>query len=470
MPPRAGGRRGGTRSGVQSANVSVEIVGPASASAGVPAQYELVVRNEGDNAVENVRVEAELPEACEFVSATPEAEIDADTAAWLLERLEPADERRIKMQLRPLGEGMLECHALVTCTALSGVQTVVTRPQLALSMTGPREVVAGEPVEFKLTISNPGTGPATNVLVRDAVPAGLAHEFGNEEELEYEVGTLGPGESREVQLELKAVGAGVQTNHAEVTADGGLRAAAESTVRVLQAQLKLTKTGPKRRYLDRQGTYSLELSNPGTAPARNVVVVDELPDGFAFVEAGETAQLSQDRKTVRWSLKQLDPSDSRVFTVTLRAVEAGEYCAVAQATADGGLRAEAEACTAVEGISALLLEVVDLADPIEVGADTTYEVRVVNQGSQAATNLLVRAVAPRGLEPLEADGPVGYQIRGQEILFEPLPRLGVRADAAYHIHVRGQRAGDLRFRVSMQCDQLEAAVNKEESTRVFADE
>ena len=241
-------------------------------------------------------------------------------------------------------------------------------------------------------------------------------------------------------------------------------------MRVLQPQLKLTKTGPKRRYLERSAIYSLVVSNPGTTAASNVAISDELPDGFAFVEASDAGRLTPDKQAVRWAIGQLAAGDSRTMTVTLRATAPGEFCSRAEATADDGLRAEAEVCTAVEGISALLVELVDLADPIEVGAETTYEIRVVNQGSQAATNVVIQGTAPPGMRPLEADGPVRYEIRGQQILFEPLPRLGLRADAAYHIHVRGDRPGDLRFRVTMQCDQLEAAVNKEESTRVFADE
>jgi uncharacterized repeat protein (TIGR01451 family) len=448
--------------------VSLEIIAPTAASAGVQATYELIVHNHGDETIEHARVEAEIPEGSEYLAATPDADVDRETATWVLDRLEPGAERRIELRLKPQREGTLELNALVTCATLCAARTDVTRPQLALTMTAPREAVIGQVVPFVLHVANPGTGPATGVVVRDLLPVGMEHPAGDE--IEYEIGTLGPGETRDVQLELLAKAPGNQTNHAEVTGDGDLRAAAEAAVQVLEPQLALKKTGPKRRYLERPATYSLVVSNPGTTAASNISVVDEVPDGVVLVQASDGGRAGPDKKTVRWTIDQLEAGESITLAMTVRPTVVGEYCTLAVATADGDLRAEAEICTAVEGISALLLEVVDLADPIEVGADTTYELRVVNQGTQAATNVVIRASAPRGMRPVQAEAPTAYEIKGQEIIFEPLPRLGTRADAAYHIRVRGERAGDLRFRVSLECDQLEAPVNKEESTRVYSDE
>ena len=452
----------------QSVNVSIEVIGPPSASAGVPADYELVVRNQGSQDVENVRVEAEVPEGTEFVTATPAARFDSGTATWLLDRLEPGRDRRIKMQLRPLDEGTFECHALVTCTALSASRTAVTKPQLSITMSEPPDTPIGQLVPLTLTVSNPGSGPAANVILRDTLPEGLDQPAG--QEIEYEIGTLPAGESRVVQLDLTARAAGVLMNRVEVTGDGNLRAEAETAIHVLEPKLTLKKTGPKRRYLDRPAKYELVVSNPGTTTASNVAVVDEIPDGLVLVEASESGQLSRDKRSVHWALERLDAGDSRTLSVIVRPTVPGEFAAQAVATADGELRAEAEARTTVEGISSLFLEVADVADPIEKGADTTYEIRVVNRGSQAATNVVVRATASAGLRPVKADGPCQFKQSGQEIIFKPLARLAPRADAAYHIQVRGEQPGDLRFRVTLQADQLDAPLSKEESTRVYSDE
>ncbi len=456
------------QSAVHAANVSIEVHAPATASFGLPVNFELIARNRGEGPAENVRVEAELPASADFISATPEPAAESDTIAWSFDRLEAGAEQRIQLRLKPTGEGPLRCHAMVTATAITSAEAVVTKPRLQLAVTGNSQAVAGDEITLALKVTNPGTGPATGVLIRDLVPAGMEHPAGDE--IEYDVGTLAPGESREVQLVLAATKAGDQTSYVQVTADGGLRETKEFTVHVREPQLAVQKTGPKQRYIERPATYSIVVSNPGSAPAGRVEVVDELPAGVVLVEASDGGRLSSDKKTVRWAFSELDAGEQRKLSLTVRPTAPGEFVSQVVATAEGGLRAEAEAATVVEGIAAISVSVTDAEDPIEAGGETTYEIRVVNRGSEAATNIVIQATTSRGLRPTKGSGPVGYEIRGQEVVFEPLPQLAVRSDALYTVRVRGERPGDLRFRVSMHCDQLESSVTKEESTRVYTDE
>ena len=76
---------------------------------------------------------------------------------------------------------------------------------------------------------------------------------------------------------------------------------------------------------------------------------------------------------------------------------------------------------------------------------------------------------PRQLQALTADGPTRHQLEGGRVFFEPLPRLAPKADTTYRIKVRGQEAGDQRFRVQLQSDEMDSPVTKEESTRVYTD-
>src|SRR5262249_18595134 len=104
---------------------------------------------------------------------------------------------------------------------------------------------------------------------------------------------------------------------------------------------------------------------------------------------------------------------------------------------------------------------------IEVGGELTYEVRIVNQGSCACANIQITATAPDGLQPREGSGPTSHRMQGQQLLFDPLPRLATKADVVYRIKVRGVQPGDYRFRGQMTCDQFKAPVVKEESSRVY---
>lgn len=454
--------------GVQSPALSVAKFGPQQANVGQPVVYEIVVANKGSAAVQDVVVRDEVPAGCDLVKTEPKAEMDGAHLRWALGTLEPQTEKRFTVELTPREEGDLNSQAAVTFSAVTAARTSITRPQLLLKKVGPQEALVGDPVTFRLTVTNPGSGSATNVMIRENLPAGLEHPDGKE--LEYPVGTLAPGATRELELTLNAARAGHIVNRAVATADGNLESSAEAALDVHQPMLALTKTGPARRYLDREATYTVAVTNPGNAPATSVLVVDTIPTGFEFNQAAAQGQWNQTRREVTWAVGDLKPGETKNVTVSLQAVHPGQFTHRARASADRGLTAEGEVGTLVEGVPGLLLEVIDLEDPIEVGAKTTYEIRVVNQGTKSAGNIQIVADVPKGLQPLSADGPAKYEIRGQQIVFSPVEKLAPRADATYRLYVRGTDPGDLRLKVRLTANTLSEPVNEEEATRVYTDQ
>src|SRR5262249_7735065 len=136
-----------------------------------------------------------------------------------------------------------------------------------------------------------------------------------------------------------------------------------------------------------------------------------------------------------------------------------------------GLRNKTEVITRVEGLSALLMELVDLDDPVEIGVDTAYEIRVTNTGSKTETNLQLVCVVPAKMEFCRARANANrtFHLQGKEVVFEPLAKLAPRADVLFRVNVRGLAPGDLRFRARITADGLTDPVLKEESTKVYGD-
>src|SRR5262249_23722565 len=127
----------------------------------------------------------------------------------------------------------------------------------------------------------------------------------------------------------------------------------------------------------------------------------------------------------------------------------------------------AEAVMQAEGVPALLFEVVDLEDPIEVGKETTYEIRIVNTGTMHCTNVKISAAMSEGLVPGAITANVPHKIVGQTLMFEPIAKLPVKGDLIIRVKAKGMIAGDHRFKVQLSCDQLRQPVVKEESTSFF---
>jgi hypothetical protein len=68
-----------------------------------------------------------------------------------------------------------------------------------------------------------------------------------------------------------------------------------------------------------------------------------------------------------------------------------------------------------------------------------------------------------------ATGPAKYQQVGNEIVFEPLPKLAPRADAIFRVIVKCNSAGVVNFKSRITSTLLVEPVHKEEATRIYAD-
>jgi uncharacterized repeat protein (TIGR01451 family) len=454
-------------SGAPAPTLYLQTIGPTSQNLSQPFHYEIVLRNPGSAAVFHVQVEDELPPGARVIRAEPKAEVQGQKLFWDLGSVEAGADRHLKVEVQPAGEGEFQSHATATFATSSHLRTRITKPRLTLAKFAPEKVPLGNKVLFRLVVTNTGTGPATHVVLHDQLPPELEHPQGTL--IEGDVGTLAAGESKTITLEATAVKGGRVVNQAEVTADDGLQASARVELLVTEPALLLRKTGPKQGILRRELEHRLEVVNPGQAPATSVHIVDTLPEGLDFSAASDGGAYTADKRTVDWNVGTLEPGETRAVTLRLLAKTAGDYVNQAVARADRGLEAKAGAPVHVEGIAALTFEVVDLDDPVEVGAETSYEIRVVNQGSAAALNVHIQTVVPEGMTPLGGDGPSAIHVEGQKVSFDPVPKLAARADALYRVRVKAVKKGDWRFKAYLTCDQLERPVYEEESTLVYDD-
>lgn len=455
--------------GAQAPSVTIEKFAPAEVQVGKPAIFEILVRNVGQVRATGVTVQDQVPRKTRLLSTSPEAQRTADGGLiWNVGNLEPGEERIVKMEITPIDDGELGSVALVSFTAATSAKTVATRPELKLEVTAPKEVMIGGDAALVIKISNPGTGAATGIVLREVVPEHFTHPGGGE--LEYEVGDLKPGESRELELALRAAKPGPTANVLTARGDGSLQAKSVTELNVVAPALQVAMTGPKRRFLEREATYTVSISNPGTAAAREIELVTYLPKGLDFVRADNYGEYDPKSRAVRWSLEELPANEAGSVTLTAMPVEAGEHKVLIEGTAEKGLATKQEQVISVEGVAAILFQVVDVEDPIEVNGETTYEIRVVNQGSKAATDLQLEAVLPPQMRPLSAEGPVRHEIAGTTVLFDKLARLAPKADTTYRVRAKGLQAGDMRMRVRVMTNEITTPIVKEESTRVYADE
>lgn len=451
-------------------DIAITKTGPSSAIVGDEFTYDIVVSNPSQVDVTNVVLTDTVPSGLSYVSSNPQGSASGNAVRWTKDTLPARSKFTVQMTVKADRTGTFENCAEVRADAgLSArdcATTVVTAPALAIEKTGPAEVLICDDITYTIVVRNTGDAPAQNVVVMDEMPNGMVAIINGQEArtVRSTIGTLAGGDSRQIKFTARAKQKGTFNNSANVTADGGLSGEASAQTRVLQPVLELSKTGPEMRFVGRPAEYQITVQNTGDGPAQNTTLVDTPPSGMEFVSASDGGSVTQGR--IRWDLGTLQPGASKTVRVTMTARSKGQQ--VNRVTAEAKCAtAEAQFTTEVTGIAAILLECVDQADPIEVGANEVYVITVTNQGSADDTNIVITCTLPAEQEFVSAQAPTAETVQGKTVSFAPLPSLAPKAQAVYRVTVRGTGTGDVRFGVQLTSDQTTTPVNETESTHIY---
>ena len=451
----------------QEPSVSLEWIGQAAIKVGMPVDYTLIVKNTGTSPVQRVVVQVRVPQPVNIVSVEPKAEGADGVLMWDLGTLLAKQDRRLQLKLLSPHRGDMACQAWVTFTGSSVMRMLVREPKLLVKVTMPKEILVGDASNIVMTISNPGDHPADKVKITATLGEGLESVRGNK--LNYDIGLLAAGETRTLQFPFVSKSAGEQHCEAFVEGDGGLKATDHAALMVIQPRVDLEVSGPKRRYLDRKAVYSFKVTNPGNAPATNVFITDVAPPGLKFVQADNGGQHDFATRSVKWFIGEIGPGQTKEVKAEFIATALGEQIQKVSAHASRGIKSDHEAKTIVEGLSALEMEVTVTDNPIEVGSDTTYEIRVVNAGTGSETEVKLVCILPPQMKLKSATGPTRHDIVGNEIIFQPLPKLTHRADQVYRVTVTATMVGDVRFKTAVTSATGGEPITKVVATKVYED-
>ncbi|MBI3863327.1 MAG: DUF11 domain-containing protein [Planctomycetia bacterium] len=386
--------------------ITIEKHAPATAVLGRPMVYTILVKNIGPTPAHQVVVEDVIPVEFQIDGSIPQALLKDDKLIWKLGTLPAGQAKKISVRVVPQSEGTTGGVATVTFSG-EPVRPQASAPRLKFDVSAPRQAAIGTPVEFNFHVRNVGTVPANGVTIRDVLPAGLKHPDGDD--LEYNLGELPAGKSQDVKLTLTAAQAGPTINRVVVTADGDVAEEAQVQLDVVGPTLLVSRSGPKKMIPGKTASFSSTVTNPGTGAVTGVSVVEKIPPGMEFVDAGEGGVYDQAKRIVFWSIRQLAAGEARTVTLSLRSVSRGAQISVIRAYDSSGSTGEATGATKVAGVPALTIEVGEIPALIEAGEIVKVPVRILNRGSDTATAVKAKITVPPELQILSADGPTSYR-------------------------------------------------------------
>jgi len=447
--------------------ILVENFVPAEVAVGQEFETKTTVTNLTSLTLDNVVLAQASFGDFKKTSSTPKPVVEGNNTTWTLGSLGPNESRVIRTtgsagKAEPINTCVSVTYATSLCTNIPVVQ-----PELLLVARGPKSASQCDDLEYEYTVSNPGSGAAKKVVVNAALPDGLTYNGKNS--FSKTIGTLGSKKSETFSIKVDAARSGTFEHTAMAKAQSGLEAKAGLLATVVSKPvLTITENGAKTSFVGRNAKYNFTVKNIGDGVAKNIVLEDIIPNGAEYRSSTEGGEFAKGR--LSWDLGDLRPNESRDVSVSLNLGSIGTFVSRATAIADCADAVSASVSTDVKGIPAVLLEVVDVEDPIAVGEEETYIITVTNQGTAPATGVGVAITLPDTTTLVRTIGSTAGPAAGVTVgkfSFQPLASLAPKKVATWKVVIRGTSAADARFRVSMTSDQLTSPVDETEATNFY---
>lgn len=226
--------------------------------------------------------------------------------------------------------------------------------------------------------------------------------------------------------------------------------------------LIVEKDMPKQIVIGKPYAYTIHVTNQSECQIDDVSVSETLPATYDMSSASPEAT-KVTGKVAQWDLGSLKPRETRVITISGSAKSVGSFETCTKVFQSQTL------CRAPElGMPAILLEVVDTEDPVQVGGTEKFYVTVTNQGNAPDGDIVVAMNFEENFEYVSSTGPTQGKADGEKaVVFAPLASLAPGQKATWEVSAKALAEGDHRTSVKLTSDAIQRSVDETEATRVY---
>ncbi|MCA9395124.1 MAG: hypothetical protein KC900_13060 [Candidatus Omnitrophica bacterium] len=439
---------------------------PQKAVVGQKFTYMIKVINLTAVPLEEVVVSEQIPENFTISMSEPavESRLGGKTT-WKVGTLAPNGSSVIKVTGTAADRSSAPCCAKVDYKVPALCHTtILEQPAVELSLDAPAATMVCDTVKLDYTVKNTGDSVLRDLKVSSELPEG-ATSLADMSTIEFDVKELGPGESETISKEVQIDAPGQYRFVGSVKGEYVSDLSNVKYTKVSQPTVDVDiRVARDQQYLGRDLTYTIDVKNTSSVDAESTMVVAEIPRNAKFKSASDDGRHVED--IVGWEVGNLKAYETKKLTLVLTAADKGEAKTKVGVQATCCDPVTDTASSKLVGIPALLLEVVDVVDPIEVGEIQTYDIKVTNQGTADANNVVIKAMFD-GMEYVAAEGETSGRSGFNTVDFDPVTHIGPKEVVKWKVNLKGKREGDLRFKVILNSDELTAPVEEAESTFVY---
>ncbi len=444
--------------------VRIQVRVPADSAPGDDLKYIITVQNTSQADAHQVTVRNPIPEGVlQMTKADPQPDAKASSekqVVWSFGTLKPGEKKTIELLLKPKPDAKeVKNLAYVRFEHGEAVTTKLNRPIVKVTKNAPKETVRGEAFTVRVLVENTGKVPAEKVRVVEnversaeveAITTGATRTKQEENQWEWQVGTLMPGQRKVIEYRITPRVAADAFTTTNVSAEKGIMEKAEARTMVHTPGLSTKLVGPTGVVgAGEVARYEVTVRNVGTLPSTNVQVSGTIPADCKPTMKTEGGQVYRD--SVVWTVPKLEPGEARAFRYGLKASTTGRRVVVASATDARKVRSADEVATLFQGLASLSWETEPEPVALAVGRQGTFTIRVKNTGGEEARNVRVEVELPAEVSLKQSTPDV--RPSGSKMLYGPstIPAYG---EAIYTITYEAKQSAQAWFKAKLTADSL----------------
>ena len=191
------------------AGIAIAKRAPQESNTAVPFTYEIDVRNTTDQRATSIVLEEQLPDLADVIEVSPPAVQNGDGLRWEIAALEPGTTKTFRVAMLAGDRSVVQTASTVSVTRRIRAVCAVTGPKITLTIAAVQPSTDGKRIPVTFAVSNTGKQAIEDVWLYTDVPRPLVHPHGTA--LEFEVGKLAAGETRQTTLLLARAPESVNT-------------------------------------------------------------------------------------------------------------------------------------------------------------------------------------------------------------------------------------------------------------------
>jgi len=308
--------------------LTLEVTGPNEVKVGDDVQLHYVISNNGSGDARQVILRSVLPPGLKHS--------EGGDLEYEIENLRAGDRKEIDLTVVAAEPGRIRTVSEVTASGVSADKATtdidIVGSQLTIQRLGPERRFVGRRAKFQNIVANETNFEATNAIVTEVVPEGMrfisadnSGEYNPQTgQIRWQLARLAPGKQIVLEVELEAESAGQRQSVVEVIENAGFRSqATENTVVTVADYENMTANISRQDAPVAIGEifgFTITIENRGTAVARNVEMMIDVPAEIAVKAAGTLAiPARRTGNAVRYAIvDEIQPAEKMTFELKLQ--------------------------------------------------------------------------------------------------------------------------------------------------------